>query len=487
LPPGGERAAPRLVTDTEPARRPAGRLSRWLQIVILVLLAVAPLALGAVHAPVFVPLLVAWITVGIASWGLGRWLRAQGVSQPLVPGRRLLVLLHVLVLLQLLPLPPWLLARVSPGSFAFYNDLLLAPRPAWRPIAVSPADTLRGLVFLLALTLLYAAAYRELRDDRARRRVAGTVVLTAFVMTLVALGQAASGSARIYGVWQPRYDWAVFGPYVNKNHFAGYMVMALPLALAFAQDAFAATRAAWARRKRGWLALGDPVAQAAIRWVAAAMVLMIGLLSSRSRGGVGAFAIAALVVGARLRQRTALLLSATVAALGLGWVGMGQVAGTFANRGLLQGRSELWADALPLAARFPLGDGLNGFGTAYARWQTYERNEWFGEAHNEYLQALLDLGLPGALLVALAVLLLLRAAWTSAHEGPFEGGLLAAVLGACAHNLVEFNWQIPANAATFAVLAGLALRRPATTPPRRRRGRFGREPRPNLRLHVVGP
>ena len=63
-------------------------------------------------------------------------------------------------------------------------------------------------------------------------------------------------------MWQPRWDWAVFGPYVNRNHFAGYLVMAAALALGFALEALARLRAAWARRRHGFLLLGEAEGQA---------------------------------------------------------------------------------------------------------------------------------------------------------------------------------------------------------------------------------
>jgi O-antigen ligase len=113
--------------------------------------------------------------------------------------------------------------------------------------------------------------------------------------------------------------------------------------------------------------------------------------------------------------------------------------------------------------RFPLlGAGFNAFGTSYTQYQTIARYEWYGEAHNEYLQAVLDLGIVGALLVAALLLRLLRAGVKAAAATPLDAGVLGAVLAGCVHNVVDFNWQIPANAATFAALAGVILRQAAT-------------------------
>jgi hypothetical protein len=49
----------------------------------------------------------------------------------------------------------------------------------------------------------------------------------------------------------------------------------------------------------------------------------------------------------------------------------------------------------------------------------------------------------------------------SAAGTPLDAGIFGALLACCLHNVVDFNWQIPANAATFVALAGLAVRRGA--------------------------
>ena len=172
--------------------------------------------------------------------------RARAARSRRCPAGRLLLALHALVLLQLVPLPPAVLRLVSPGSFSFYNDPLLVPLAAWRPISVSPPDTLRGLAFLAAFSLLYLAVFREMAEAAWRRRLLLTVVGVGVALTVVAFVQAVSPEPRrIYGLWRPRWDWAVFGPYVNRNHFAGYLVMAAPLAIGFALEALARLRAAW--------------------------------------------------------------------------------------------------------------------------------------------------------------------------------------------------------------------------------------------------
>jgi O-antigen ligase len=298
-----------------------------------------------------------------------------------------------------------------------------------------------------------------------RRRLVLTVVGVGVALTVVAFVQALSPEPRkIYGIWRPGQDWAVFGPYVNRNHFAGYMVMAASLAIGLALEALARLRAAWRRRRRPWLLLGESEGTAAVRWSAVAMVTVAGLLASQSRGGVSAFAAATLLLplASRQRRRTALAVALLVG-LGALWIGVGGVLSAFAVRGVKGSRLDLWVDMLPMIPRFPVfGAGWNAFGTAYPWYQTIWKTDWFGEAHNDYLQALIDGGVVGALLVLSLLAVVFRGALARARHSPADLGLLGALLGFALHGLVDFNGQIPANAATWIALAALAL-----VPPRR--------------------
>jgi O-antigen ligase len=453
--------APREGRTRPPATRREGpapdAAGTALRVTTLALLAVGPFLAGAVTEPVFIPLLAGCALVGVGSWVRSR---RRDPRTPSVPGRRLLVGLHLLVLVQLVPLPPALLRLVSPGTGAFYDHVLLLPLTAWRPISVSPPDTLRGLAFLAAFSLLYATVFREFAARPWRRRLMLTVVGVGLGITVVALVQAVSPEPRkLYGLWQPTWDWGVFGPYVSRNHFAGYVAMAAALATGAALGALDHLRRAWTSRRRGWLALGATEGNAFIRWVAVVMVLVAGLVASGSRGGVSAFGLAALVLPfASGRRRTTAVAVALLAGLGIAWIGLGDIVGAFETRGITGSRVDLWVDMLPMVPDFPVfGVGLNAFSSAYPLYQTIWLTDWIGEAHNDYLQVLLDLGVVGALLAGPFLLLVLRAAWRGAPRGGLDLGLFGALLALAVHNLVDFNGQIPANAATWTALAALAL------------------------------
>ena len=432
------------------------RAATLVRVLVLLLLAEAPLLAGAVHEPVFIPLLAGSALSGF----LALWV-SRGSQRPPLVGLVPALGLIALALLQLVPLPPPVLRVLSPGSFALYDQTsLLRPLTAWKPISVSPPDTLRGLAFLAAFLLLAIAVELELAEGRWRRRLLRTVVYTGLVLTIVALLQAVSPEPRrLWGVWQPRWDWAVFGPYVNRNHFAGYLVMAAALALGFALEALARLRTAWAKRRRRFLLLGEAEGQALLRAAAVVMVMVAGLVASRSRGGVSAFTFAALAMSlVAPRRRWTLLAVALLVGSGVLWIGLGGVISAFEARGVQGSRLDLWRDMLPLVPHFPIfGVGWNAFATAYPWYQTIWRTEWIGEAHNDYLQALLDGGVVGFLWVASLLVLVLRGALAGARRSPIELGLFGALCGFAFHELVDFNGQIPANAATAVALAALAV------------------------------
>jgi O-antigen ligase len=440
----------------------------FLRISILVLLAAGPFLAGAVHEPVFIPLLVGCALVGVAAWFRSRRAAREGGDVPPLPGRRLLLALHALVLLQLVPLPLPLLRFVSPGSHAHWTHVLLDPSGAWRPISVSPPDTLRGLAFVAGFSLLFLAVFHELGERPWRRRSMLTVVLVGLAITVIALVQSVSPEPRrIYGIWRPRWDWAVFGPYVNGSHFAGYLLMATALAFGFATENLSRLRAVWRRRRFGFLALGDREGNAAIRSAAAVVVLAAGIVAAGSRGAIGALLATApiLFVAARHRRRAALAIVA-LGGLGVAWIGLGGFFAALASRGIQHSRIDLWTDMLPMVPRFPLfGTGLDAFSTAYVTYQTVAKvgPDWIGEAHNEYLQVLLDLGAVGAILVAALLVIIFRSAFRRAGDSTVDLGLLGALAAVAVHNLVDFGWQIPANAATWVALAALACRERRTS------------------------
>jgi putative inorganic carbon (hco3(-)) transporter len=109
-----------------------------------------------------------------------------------------------------------------------------------------------------------------------------------------------------------------------------------------------------------------------------------------------------------------------------------------------------------------LGWGLGTFPTVYPSYRSFYTNLFVNEAHNDYAQLLVETGLVGFGLMLWFLVRLYRSVSPTSRRWEFkwDGAVsLAALLGCTGlllHSLVDFNLQIPANAALFYVLCGLA-------------------------------
>ena len=267
----------------------------------------------------------------------------------------------------------------------------------------------------------------------------------------------------------PHGGW-IYGPYVNHNHYAGLMEMLvpIPLVLSLAKLASSRTRAAAAA-------------------VAAVMVGTIFL--SGSRGGMLAIFAELLLLAVLLIKQKRGLRTAIGIGVFLGivvgllvWVGGGELSKRIATIG--PAHSEISSDArhyinrdgLRMFLKKPvLGWGLGAFPVVYPQFRTFYTNFFVNQAHNDYLQLLVEMGLLGfATMVWFLVTVYRRAIkkignWTDEISGAVALACVLGLSGILVHSAVDFNLQIPANAALFYVLCTIAASEPFVQPARKRR------------------
>jgi O-antigen ligase len=449
-------------------------------IVIATVLIVAwgALAFGAVYAWAYGPLLVACGITG----ALG--LFERGRQMPRASRRMLLGLLVVLAAagVQLLPLAPGTLEAISPGTPEFLRnfDLRYAVEPSAHPLSINPPQTVRGLVFLAAFTLLLAGLARSLSRSRVRTLtvalvVFGTALALIGIVQKAVLGDHVYMGMKIYGFWTPESKLVVpFGPYVNRNHFAGWMLMGLPLAIGYLCALFEQG----VQRTTNWrsrlLWLSTPAGGGALLVLTACLLMSVSLVMSMSRSGMAGFALAAVLIGgrlllalrgaaARLVAVVALALLVIVPAVSIGVDPMMERLSTD-PRGSAATRLRVWTDSRAIIRDFPLtGTGLNTFGTATVLYHNGSREVVFQEAHNDYLQLLAEGGLLLAVPILVVVVLFVTAVRKRLREDDnrvsfwIRFGAIAGLLAIALQSLVEFSLQMPGNAAMFVVLAAISL------------------------------
>ena len=467
----------------------AGLPLRWLVLAgTLALVAWGSLAFGAVYPWAYTPLAAGAVAVGLAALWHGRRVPGAGTGDgPLLVA---LALVAAGAALQLLPLPAAAIDTVSPARSALlagtdlrYAALLAAGSGApAQPISIDPAATWRGLWLLLSLAVLLAGltAYfsREgIASIAPGLLLLGLVVAVIGIVQKAVLGDHAWAGMRIYGFWEPQYKLTTpFGPYVNKNHFAGWMLMVLPLGLCYAlaqlDRGLRHTRRGW-RNRLLWL---STIEGGRLQLVAAAVVVMAAsLVLTRSRSGIAAFLLAVLVTAAvalrRYQSRAARAVVAVVllalVATPLVWADV-DLGSRFvpARDESLRLRREVWRDTLRIVRDFPLtGTGLNTFGAATLGYQTVRTDLHFREAHNDYLQVAAEGGMLLGVPAAAALVLLV---WTVRRRFRERGddrtrwlrlGAATGLLAIGLQSLVEFSLQMPGNAVLLVVLCAAALHR----------------------------
>ena len=452
----------------------APRVSNASHTATMLVLAWGALAFGAVYDWAFWPLAAA-----CALCGAHALTRPSPV--PRLPGVLTtvgLAAIAVATLAQIVPFPVNLLTALSPHGARVLSDLDIsfAARLVGRhALSIAPEATLTALLLYAAFVTIMLGVARTV-SATGPRRLAALIAGLGAVLALVGIAQRPFYSGQIYGFWTPIMAGSPFGPFVNKNHFAGWMLMALPLTfgLLCANAARVVPRGAtgWRPRVLWW---SSPEANQVLLLAAAAAVMALSLMLTMSRSGMLAFAASISVTSwlaiRRLPAGTGRwVLAGYFACLVLfvvGWAGVDAVAARFgsADPATVNERLPIWRDTWSLVKDFWLtGSGLNTYGVATLIYPTSVPGFHLREAHNDYLQLAAEGGLLlGAPIVFTAAALMrdVRQRFAGSHGSSYWIRLGAvAGLGAIAlQSTVEFSLQMPGNAALCAVLGGIALHR----------------------------
>jgi O-antigen ligase len=132
-------------------------------------------------------------------------------------------------------------------------------------------------------------------------------------------------------------------------------------------------------------------------------------------------------------------------------------------------------DCLRMLAQRPvLGWGLGAFPVVYPEFRSFYTTLFVNQAHNDYLQLLVETGLAGFSIAVWFLVLVFRKAagkledWTETASGALTAAALLGCVGILVHSFLDFNLQIPANAALFYVLCAIAAAAPLEQSHRRR-------------------
>ncbi len=301
------------------------------------------------------------------------------------------------------------------------------------------------------LLLLTQAFYRSSH----MRALVWFLMCLAFFVSIFGILQHLTFNGKLYWFRVMRDGGLPFGPYVNRNHFAGFAELLIPVALV---PLFLGK----VRRERLFLVS------------LFAVVPIVALLLSASRGGIISLMVEMvililLLLVRRVQGRHMLVggMAVLCAVLAVSWIGVHQVLQRFANLQSLEvtagKRASMRLDTWHIFLDHPLmGTGLGTLQMVFPPYDTLYDGKIVNHSHNDYLEALAEMGVLGGLCCAwfLGVLLLESLRGLAELGSSFGASVNLSGLVGCSgllvHSLVDFNLHIPANAMLFMVAAFLA-------------------------------
>lgn len=463
----------------------ASRFENRLFYALLLLLVWLPLPLGS-NRPWAEAIFEIWVAVLFMLW-LIRFQRSYVTAGKAFNGaRRVLWLLagwSVYIMLQLIPLPDFVRQALSPESFAMYR---LADVTGWAPLSLHPYATFLFWLKSVAYVLLFALTLLLVNNKHRLVILGYTLVFSALFQSFYGSMMTLSGLEYGFFVKKVAYVGFATGTFVNRNHLAGYleMVSAVGIGLLMATTFTRDRVHSWRQRLSNLINL--MMSQKLLLRLMLAM-MVIALVLTRSRmGNTGFFAsmlVAGLITLAVFRSqaqsvrqllqrsdtRSAVILITSLMVIDLflvgAFFGVEKLADRLAETSLEHdaGRVEVSVNTLDLIKDYPLvGAGAGSFHLVYSRYRGEGIAAYFDHAHQDYLEIMADVGVVGIGLLGLVVMLSFWAALKALYcrRDPLMRGMaFASIMGVIAlliHSSVDFNLQIPANAATFMVVLALA-------------------------------
>ncbi len=412
--------------------------------------------------------------MGLVIWWLVDYLRGKHSIPPSLRTARVpLVLLlgwATYLLVQAIPMPGPILKLLSPATYELYayasGEEVITTGALSIDRGATLVEFLKGItytgIFFLTLVLVF---------DRHRLRLLATVLI------LVGATEALAGI--VFGLTDqipfiPEFDqhgvnWAS-GTYVNSNHFAGLMEMtiAMGLGLILSRTTLPGGTTDWKRRL---YRLSGFIMDVHFRRYFYVMLMFSALTFSSSRGGISAWLAAFTVVvliamgvrGRHSREGRLAPWAVFLAVIAVLWLGYSDLQEKMERSGLHSDRHIIRENAYPMVADRPLfGSGAGTFRYLFPLYKDQRlARRYYDHAHNDYLETLTDQGLVGFGLLGLALAFMIArniGAFVRRHHPFMRGILFGSLVGTLAllfHGWVDFNLQIPANAAYFFVLLGM--------------------------------
>ena len=312
-----------------------------------------------------------------------------------------------------------------------------------------------ALMKFLACAIIFFLAFQSFRTRQDLRTLAWFLMGFGFIVAVFGIIQNYTSQDVLYWYRPLTGGGTPFGPYVNRNDFAGFIELIAPVGICLL--VFRGIR----REQQIFVGV-------------LTLVPIAALALTLSRGGIVSFfcEILLIVFIARAQRTRFQALAASVlliTALGAGaWLGAGKIMGRFRSAAAPEISRDRRVTMLEGAWRMFCAHHLTGAGlgtlvSVYPKYETYYDGLVVDHVHNDYIELLAETGIAGGLcgLVFLVMLLYTAQLRLREEQSPFSRAIHASGIVACSgllvHGLVDFNFHIPANGLLFLLQVSVVL------------------------------
>ena len=393
-----------------------------------------------------------------------------------VPGLAPLLLLVFYGLLQLVPLPQEIVKNLSPSTYRLYTETVLAVEPSgWVSLSIDRKATLMEVFRLTSYVIFYVLTVQLLtKKERLKRTVAAVAVFVSLLSVFSILQHFLSNN-KIYWVRELTGGGSMFGPYVNRNHYAGLIDMLFPLVLGL--FLFHKPRVPRITLRENISALFSREETNVYLLLGFSSILSAtSVFLTLSRSGIVSlclsmtfFGILFLLRGSDKKRAVIIIVVGVLIALSVGWFGWGPIFERFGQLKNAQGdiselRFEIWKDSSHIVQDFPLtGTGFGTFVNIYPKYRTIPGDGIADHAHNDYIELLSDGGITAGFFILWFILIFVFRTFSSFRRRRETYSVyifiasVTGILSLVMHSLTDFNLHTGANGLYLFFLFGLAV------------------------------
>ncbi len=393
-------------------------IHKAIKLLLIGLILFTPIAFGAMELWAF-SIMELGILLIIILWaietGIVRFLASEKsfgsaiTNPPSAIPMVLLALFLLLILFQMFPLPSGILKIISPKTFALRSALSLSPSVSSFPLSFYPLLT--RIEFFKWLTLvglfIFLLGWKPLEQgDRTKKQLLVAVMTAGVLESLYGMFEFFSGHRHILHLPAEAMVSSVTGTFINRNYFAGYLLMVIPLSMGF----LFSREAGRTGRYRGWRHGLSSLDGKTLLIGFGVIVMILGLLFSASRMGIVSLLLAFSLdqsffpkswKGRTFSRGSILILG--LAILWAAWIGLDAVINRFFTASEdFEGRWEFWVNTFQIFKDFPLfGSGLGTFVQVFPMYRSFHITGLVTHSENDFLQLLSEVGALGTGLLAI--------------------------------------------------------------------------------------